>query len=114
MSTTVQRWVRRFEQGGLEALREGERSGRPSALDAAQWRKLQVICVRPRAISAYRSRCAIAGCCPSRESSLQLRVVEIWELQVGNTRHTAAKAGTKDCAQAFRRAVDSPQRCRLR
>ena len=41
MSTTVQRWVRRFEQGGLEALREGERSGRPSALDAAQWRKLQ-------------------------------------------------------------------------
>jgi transposase len=39
--TTVQRWVRRFEQGGLEALREGERSGRPSALDAGQWRKLQ-------------------------------------------------------------------------
>src|SRR6516165_2711643 len=39
--TTVQRWVRRFEQGGLEALREGERSGRPSALDARQWRKLQ-------------------------------------------------------------------------
>ena len=38
--TTVQRWVRRFEQGGLEALREGERSGRPSALDARQWRKL--------------------------------------------------------------------------
>ena|SRR6516165_4937158 len=32
--TTVQRWVRRFEHGGLEALREGERSGRPSALDA--------------------------------------------------------------------------------
>jgi transposase len=30
--TTVQRWVRRFEQGGLDALREGERSGRPSAL----------------------------------------------------------------------------------
>jgi transposase len=39
--TTVQRWVRRFEQGGLEALREGERSGRPSVLDAGQWRKLQ-------------------------------------------------------------------------
>jgi len=38
--TTVQRWVRRFEQGGLEALREGERSGRPSALDAHPWRKL--------------------------------------------------------------------------
>jgi transposase len=39
--TTVQRWVRRFEQRGLEALREGERSGRPSVLDAGQWRKLQ-------------------------------------------------------------------------
>ena len=39
--TTVQRWVRRFEQGGLEALREGERSGRPRVLEAAQWRKLQ-------------------------------------------------------------------------
>ena len=40
--TTVQRWVRRFEQGGLEGLREGERPGRPRLLDAAQWRKLQV------------------------------------------------------------------------
>ena len=39
--TTVQRWVRRFEQGGLDALREGERSGRPRTLDGAQWRKLQ-------------------------------------------------------------------------
>ena len=39
--TTVQRWVQRFEEGGLESLREGERSGRPRMLDAAQWRKLQ-------------------------------------------------------------------------
>ncbi len=39
--TTVQRWVRRFEEGGLESLREGERSGRPRVLDAAQWRKLE-------------------------------------------------------------------------
>ena len=41
--TTVQRWIRRFEQGGLDALREGERerSGRPRTLDATQWRKLQ-------------------------------------------------------------------------
>lgn len=29
--TTVQRWVNRFEEGGLDALREGERSGRPAA-----------------------------------------------------------------------------------
>lgn len=39
--TTVQRWVRRFEHGGLEALRDGERPGRPRLLDATQWRKLQ-------------------------------------------------------------------------
>jgi len=39
--TTVQRWVRRFEQGGLGALREGERSGRPRTLDARDWRRLQ-------------------------------------------------------------------------
>jgi transposase len=39
--TTVQRWVRRFEDGGLDALREGERSGRPRTLDAKQWRALQ-------------------------------------------------------------------------
>jgi len=39
--TTVQRWVRRFELGGLEALREGERPGRPRTLEGVQWRKLQ-------------------------------------------------------------------------
>ena len=41
-ATTVQRWVKRFEQGGLEGLREGERPGRPRVLDTSQWRKLQV------------------------------------------------------------------------
>jgi len=40
-STTVQRWVRRFEHGGLEALREGKRSGRPRQLNEAQWHKLE-------------------------------------------------------------------------
>jgi transposase len=39
--TTVQRWVHRFEQGGLTALRESERPGRPRSLDAAQWQELQ-------------------------------------------------------------------------
>jgi transposase len=39
--TTVQRWVQRFEEGGLDALREGERPGRPRMLDARQWRNLQ-------------------------------------------------------------------------
>ncbi len=39
--TTVQRWVSRFEQGGLDTLREGERAGRPRTLDAKDWRRLQ-------------------------------------------------------------------------
>ena len=40
-ATTVQRWVGRFEAGGLDALREGERPGRPATLEAGQWRKLE-------------------------------------------------------------------------
>ena len=39
--TTVQRWVRRFEQGGLWALREGKKSGRPRTLTPEQWSALQ-------------------------------------------------------------------------
>jgi transposase len=37
---TVQRWVKRFESHGLEGMREGERSGRPTMLDAKQWAAL--------------------------------------------------------------------------
>lgn len=37
---TVQRWVKRFETHGLTGLREGERSGRPTTLDAKQWAAL--------------------------------------------------------------------------
>ena len=37
---TVQRWVKRFEEYGLDGLREGERPGRPSTLDAKQWAAL--------------------------------------------------------------------------
>lgn len=33
---TVQYWVRRFEQSGLAGLAEGERTGRPTRLSAAQ------------------------------------------------------------------------------
>lgn len=40
--TTVQRWVHRVAQGGLRALREGARPGRPRSLDTAQWRQLQM------------------------------------------------------------------------
>lgn len=38
---TVQRWVSRFESGAFEALREGERAGRPCSLDSRQWRALE-------------------------------------------------------------------------
>lgn len=39
-ATTVQRWVRRFEQRGFAGLREGERPGRPRSLDERQWARL--------------------------------------------------------------------------
>lgn len=39
--TTVQRWVHRVQQGGLGALRESERPGRPRSLNSQQWRELQ-------------------------------------------------------------------------
>ena len=39
--TTVQRWIHRFAHGGLTALREGERPGRPPTLDRAQWREIE-------------------------------------------------------------------------
>jgi transposase len=39
--TTVQRWVHRVQQGGLQALRESERPGRPRTLDPEQWRELR-------------------------------------------------------------------------
>lgn len=38
---TVQRWVKTFEQRGLDGLREGQRPGRPRSLTARQWRSLQ-------------------------------------------------------------------------
>lgn len=38
---TVQRWTNRFEDMGFAGLQEGERSGRPSRLIDAQWRRLQ-------------------------------------------------------------------------
>ena len=39
--TTVQRWVRRFERGGLRALREQKKTGRPRTLSVEQWNELQ-------------------------------------------------------------------------
>lgn len=40
-ATTVQRWVRRFEEKGFSGLREGERSGRPRALDPRRWSRIE-------------------------------------------------------------------------
>ena len=37
---TIQHWVNRFEKIGFEGLREGERLGRPSRLDAIQLTRL--------------------------------------------------------------------------
>lgn len=34
---TIQRWVKRFESKGFAGLQEGERLGRPSRLNEAQW-----------------------------------------------------------------------------
>ncbi|HZT01031.1 MAG TPA: helix-turn-helix domain-containing protein [Steroidobacteraceae bacterium] len=39
--TTVQRWMRRFERGGLGALRDQRRPGRPGTLSFRQWSDLQ-------------------------------------------------------------------------
>jgi len=36
---TVREWLTRFEQGGVAALAEGARSGRPPKLDAAAQKK---------------------------------------------------------------------------
>jgi transposase len=38
---TVQRWVKRFEDGGFDGLRDGERPGRPRSLDERQWARLE-------------------------------------------------------------------------
>jgi transposase len=39
--TTVERWVRRFEQRGMNALREAERPGRPGRLDDKTWEAIE-------------------------------------------------------------------------
>lgn len=40
-ATTIQRWVRRFEESGFAGLREGERSGRPRSMDDEIWSRLK-------------------------------------------------------------------------
>lgn len=38
--TTVQRWVKKFNESGFSGLREGERAGRPQSLTNRQWEQL--------------------------------------------------------------------------
>lgn len=38
---TIQRWLKRFEQGGLDGLRDSQHLGRPSSLDEHQWEMLR-------------------------------------------------------------------------
>jgi len=39
-STTIQRWVRKFNESGFSGLRDCERSGRPKSLSEKQWVQL--------------------------------------------------------------------------
>lgn len=41
-ATTVQRWIKRFNQRGFAALYEGERTGRPRSLGKTQWASLEM------------------------------------------------------------------------
>lgn len=84
-STTVQRWVHRFERGGLRALREERRSGRPHLLDAAQRRQVKVdLCTDPLSFGYAARRWN------GRVLSEHLR------------RHYAVNLGTRQCQRIFR------------
>ena len=41
-ATTVERWVHRFDATGLDGLREGQHSGRPTRLSEEQWAALEI------------------------------------------------------------------------
>jgi transposase len=40
-ATTIQRWVRRFEENGFAGVQDGERPGRPRALDELGWKRVE-------------------------------------------------------------------------
>lgn len=50
---TIQRWVRAYQQGGVDALCDDARSGRPPRLAQSQWLKLQVMLRRPPREAGY-------------------------------------------------------------
>ena len=44
---TIQRWVKRFETRGFAGLQEGQRPGRPSMLQPAQWEEIGRVLRQP-------------------------------------------------------------------
>ena len=45
--TTIQRWVKKFNESGFAGLRDGERSGRPRVLSEKQWGQMEKDVRRP-------------------------------------------------------------------
>lgn len=45
--TTIQRWVKKFNESGFAGLRDGERSGRPRLLTEKQWAQMEKDVRRP-------------------------------------------------------------------
>jgi transposase len=84
-ATTVQRWVRRFEQAGFEGLREGERSGRPRALDARRWARIE---------ADLRKSPQVFG--------LQANLWDGPVLSEHLRRHYGVKLGVRQCQRMFR------------
>jgi transposase len=82
---TVEYWVRRFEEEGLAGLREGERTGRPSRLSAAQIQTVNGI---------LRSRPSDAG---MRVNLWDGKTLSAWiEKQYG------IQLGVRQCQRLFR------------
>jgi len=102
-STTVQRWMRRFESGGLQALREQKRSGRPHRLNAAQRRQVEADLRMDPLYFGFAAR--------------------VWNgrvLAAHLRRHYAADVGVRQCQRIFRqlrarrRRSRPPANCMLR
>lgn len=45
--TTIQRWVKKFNESGFAGLRDGERAGRPRTLSKKQWEQMEKDVRRP-------------------------------------------------------------------
>jgi transposase len=45
--TTIQRWVKKFNESGFAGLRDGERAGRPRILSEKQWGQMEKDVRRP-------------------------------------------------------------------